>query len=325
MIIYILILLFLLFFCILYTLYYTPNYKYSQLDFYNIPKYKSIPLIWSKGWGSFVMNSNPYFNSKYFLLGTGDVLFPSCLQKLCHNIKDILWLRITYRKTVYRNDVDNFAKYVLPYLKQPIILITSDGDISIPSDLKGDTANKILNSNMIIKWYTQNYDNTVKHYKLKPIPIGFDLHTSSKYPEQVYKNIISVPDNNNKIFKVFCDSHLSMNKDRKIMFKNIKNNNNMFFQKERIPFSDILKQYSKYKFVISPKGYGLDCHRTWEALYMGAICTKELSLLFEELPVVILNNWSEITHKNMLKWDKLYTPFTKTIKNKISNPSYWLK
>ena len=28
---------------------------------------------------------------------------------------------------------------------------------------------------------------------------------------------------------------------------------------------------NKYKFILSPSGAGPDCHRTWEALYMGCI------------------------------------------------------
>ena len=41
----------------------------------------------------------------------------------------------------------------------------------------------------------------------------------------------------------------------------------------------------------------MDCHRTWEALLLGSIPivkTSTLDPLFEDLPVLIVNDWSEL-------------------------------
>jgi hypothetical protein len=57
-----------------------------------------------------------------------------------------------------------------------------------------------------------------------------------------------------------------------------------------------------YAFVVSPHGNGLDCHRTWEALCLGCIPivkTSGLDPLFEDLPVWIVNSWSDVTEENM--------------------------
>lgn len=57
------------------------------------------------------------------------------------------------------------------------------------------------------------------------------------------------------------------------------------------------------KFVLSPVGMGLDCYRTWEALYLGAyVVVKSTSLdsLYAGLPVLIVRDWSEVT-KNLLE------------------------
>lgn len=51
------------------------------------------------------------------------------------------------------------------------------------------------------------------------------------------------------------------------------------------------------KFVFSPRGNGIDCHRTCEALYLGAIPivkTSFLDLIYEGLPVLIVQNWDEV-------------------------------
>lgn len=50
-------------------------------------------------------------------------------------------------------------------------------------------------------------------------------------------------------------------------------------------------------FVLSPRGNGLDCHRTWETLLMGAypiVRTSFLDPMYDNLPVVIINDWEEI-------------------------------
>lgn len=69
--------------------------------------------------------------------------------------------------------------------------------------------------------------------------------------------------------------------------------------KGRISFEEYLTDVGNSKFVVSPKGNGLDCHRTWEAIAFGAIPivpTSHLDSLYEKLPVIIVkNSWSEIT------------------------------
>jgi hypothetical protein len=67
------------------------------------------------------------------------------------------------------------------------------------------------------------------------------------------------------------------------------------------------KQYRKLllrsKFVISPPGNGPDCHRTWEAMYLGAIpIVKKSSWPFQhkDLPVIQVENWDEL--QNYLGW-----------------------
>src|SRR3990167_226917 len=63
-------------------------------------------------------------------------------------------------------------------------------------------------------------------------------------------------------------------------------------------FSEYVDDLSHAVFVISPPGSGLDCHRTWEALYMGCypiVLRSTLCPLYEELPVVVVDSWEEVT------------------------------
>jgi hypothetical protein len=61
------------------------------------------------------------------------------------------------------------------------------------------------------------------------------------------------------------------------------------------------QQYRKLllnsKFVISPPGNGPDCHRTWEALYLGAVpivLEKYWPFPNYDLPIISVKDWSEI-------------------------------
>jgi hypothetical protein len=58
------------------------------------------------------------------------------------------------------------------------------------------------------------------------------------------------------------------------------------------------KNQTEYAFVVSPFGNGMDCHRTWEALLLGCIPivrSSGMDPMFEGLPVLIVDNWSEVT------------------------------
>ena len=87
---------------------------------------------------------------------------------------------------------------------------------------------------------------------------------------------------------------------------------------------------SQYKFILSPPGAGEDTHRTWEALYIGCIPIIQhstLDELYDDLPVVIVNDWDEIT-KHFL--EEKYREICENLENRKYNlekmsMEYWLK
>jgi hypothetical protein len=59
----------------------------------------------------------------------------------------------------------------------------------------------------------------------------------------------------------------------------------------------IWELYAQYPLVLSTTGNGLDCHRTWELLYLGCIVvtkTSPMDPLYEGLPVIIVEDWHEV-------------------------------
>merc|ERR1712203_1215043 len=69
----------------------------------------------------------------------------------------------------------------------------------------------------------------------------------------------------------------------------------------------------KFAFIISPWGNGPDCFRTWEGLVLGAIVlmlrngSPVHEELFSDLPVIFLNNWTEVTAENLRQWKLKYS------------------
>ena len=68
--------------------------------------------------------------------------------------------------------------------------------------------------------------------------------------------------------------------------------------------------------MVSPEGGGMDCHRTWEALALGCIPVVKRSAfsdLFQNLPVLIVDDWSDINPQMLGNALALYasTPFNK--------------
>jgi hypothetical protein len=95
-----------------------------------------------------------------------------------------------------------------------------------------------------------------------------------------------------------------------------------------------------YKFIISPEGNGIDCHRHYEALMAGCIPIIEDNDLIKEkykgCPILYTKDYSEITseyleekYKEMIdeKWDfslLLLNSYEKDIQRQIKeNGNYW--
>jgi hypothetical protein len=77
------------------------------------------------------------------------------------------------------------------------------------------------------------------------------------------------------------------------------------FENQTIPFTDYFLTLPTYKFVASPEGNGIDCHRHYEALMAGCIPIMELNPLTEEkykgCPVLWTTDFSEVNEEYLLQ------------------------
>jgi len=287
---------------------------------------KEVNFLWSKGLKE---------KNNYTLAKTGSKASNKAIRKLLANNDKHLWIRIVDLKTIADN---------LSYLKNDKILVTGDNDMSIPGDIDNEIVEKLVNCPRITRWYTQNYSKN-EFEKIKNYPIGFDLHTprSKIWSRFIFTNDISSVLDKIKNFKrfegerklnIFSDAHLNQSpkfgNQRARMKEILGKSKNMHFLGSRVGIDKLWSYYNQYQFVISPHGNGLDCHRTWEIIYMGAIAivkSSSLDPLYKDLPVVIVQDWRECQDiNNLIKWKQEH--FHKTNKEYLEpffKYDYWLQ
>ena len=182
---------------------------------------------------------------------------------------------------------------------------------------------KFIENDNIIHWYSQNCTLT-SHPKLTPIPIGLAYHHvyNEDIPEEAAKIISPMKQeafmiNTNKdipFWKREIKCYINFNFEKNYMYSNFGYDryeaitkipkNLTFSEKGVVPRNDSWMNQSKYTFVVSPLGNGLDCHRTWEALALGCIPivkTSGIDNLYDDLPVLIVEDWNDVTEELLMK------------------------
>ncbi len=189
-----------------------------------------------------------------------------------------------------------------PYesIKNPFVLITHNSDFHAPSNFKARLEDK-----KIIAWYASNPDIR-QHSKLIPIPIGL---ANTRWPGGNLNKLMYAFRNHrkpwaNRTILLYANFNLNTNPgQRQAALDQVEKLKNVQIVRQPISFEDYLETVGNSKFVLSPPGNGLDCHRTWEALLLGAapvVLSSGLDPLFNEIPAVVIDNWSNITENFLL-------------------------
>jgi hypothetical protein len=235
------------------------------------------------------------------------------------NLINYAWNKLKPGSTIYvcTPAIGSFAQ-LLAQIPCPVILVSGDADEDTPTNIFASERDFLtfIESPKIIHWFAQNA--VVKHPKFSSIPIGLDYHTMSqgdshwgpqispanqeKLLESIRQNAAPLPQ---RILKAHANFHFLMTTkygaDR-VRAKQLIPSELVDYESTRVHRETTWKNQSKYAFVVSPHGNGLDCHRTWEALCLGCIPivrTSPLDSLFDGLPVYIVKDWSDVTEENL--------------------------
>jgi hypothetical protein len=210
-----------------------------------------------------------------------------------------------------------------------------NSDIPLPGEYKACAEHEKVGC-----WFVIHLDRQATE-KIQPIPIGIcnniHLHGDTQLLSYYIKQSKSV----RKSIHTFCNFRVGSNPEERIPCWN-------YFTKQRFATCWFIHAESKKRsqahfwndmsrsqFVVSPPGAGVDAFRTWEALLLGSypiVKSSFLNPLYEDLPVVIIDDWSQVTKKFLdakrkefqgkeFTWEKLFAPYwldkIRDVQNKI--------
>jgi len=229
---------------------------------------------------------------------------------------------VKYRDVVFveTDKVKFFFSEVHHKINNKYILITHNSDLSVDGELS-ELADK-----KIIKWFGQNV--AVKHTKIVPIPIGLE---NLYYYDNGIINYFNFFKNKiiNKKNKILFGFSVNTNSSERIpaydFFKNSMISEEIDFKLNSFNY---LKLLNGYKFVASPPGNGLDCHRTWEAMYLKVVPIVKRSVAMEYffsigLPLWIVDSWDEIKGFDEKSLENKYNDLKKRFNSSVLYMDYW--
>lgn len=214
--------------------------------------------------------------------------------------------------TGYDNVLEYFFQHLINKFKYPILLILIETDFyQLPKDY--------LEHSNIKSIYAWNIPYL--HPKLNVIPIGLNFYRQKhiltdfleKHPMVKKTKLLGVnfSQDTNPIRKLLLDK---VNKEWKTFSTFMKTfpSPKQYYRPSNVDGQisitetnqDYYLEIAQFKFILSPPGAGIDCHRTWEALYLDSIPivhSSTINKLYEELPVLVIENWDHIDNEFLLK------------------------
>lgn len=203
-----------------------------------------------------------------------------------------------------------FENNILPHINNNFILVTHNSDHIVGKN------SKILKNKFLIKWYG---GNIVPGVKTIGLPIGLE----NSYFNRTNYDICVKNVSNKKNNLLYFNFNVKTNPERKKILHILEKNG--FKTNDKCSWEEYIKDLSTHKYCLSPHGNGPDCHRTWEALYVGTIpiLIKDDILYphFKHLPILFINDYNMITDAYLE--NKYYDIINKDYNMDYVKLSYW--
>jgi len=212
--------------------------------------------------------------------------------------------------------LEAFLKTVAPRFAGPVTVLSANGDPNFtPEKLAWLPAT-------VKRLWTQNLD--ADHPRVEPLPIGLEnarLHLNGIAAD--FRSLRrAAPPALNRILWGF--SEVTNPSVRGLARRAL----------EACPLADkqpavnaraYRKNARRYRFLASPPGNGLDCHRTWEALYLGVVpivLRSVLTLRLEALglPVWLVDSYDELASVTEAGLEARY----QRLAGGFKNPALWM-
>lgn len=190
----------------------------------------------------------------------------------------------------------------------------------------------LLDAEVVLQWYVTQ-EISLFHSKIRPYPIGFGYVNyratdEVEMPMEDYKmRMLHVLDEAPAERQLLVLA--SFSKRTELYNKNLAEDpraaalealvgNASFGIKHVTKFTndaDWLSALASAKFIMSPSGWGPDCHRHYEAIAMGCVPivieNYAVSQLLESMPVLMLQSWSDLTRGGPAYLERQYEKIQK--------------
>jgi hypothetical protein len=199
---------------------------------------------------------------------------------------------------VYTNThwVENFFEELKKIqTDKKIVLITHNSDHDLNKnvyDLKPDN---------IIKWFSQNVNYKNSKNDIESIPIGLENPSWFNYVHKI-ENLLKALNTEKNIKNTLYVNHTirSYPSERTEPYQLFSNKNwcTMEFYENGQNFNNYIDNIYNHKFILCPRGNGIDTHRFWETLYLKSIpiVIKNINnSYYLDFPILYVDKWDDIT------------------------------
>jgi hypothetical protein len=207
--------------------------------------------------------------------------------------------------------LDLFCAKLLPRIRARFVLITGHSDLSPSHD-----AMAVLHADSrVARWYAKNA--TWADHKTIPIPLGLSEPDRDIGNQEAMRRAVRqaaaqhATQQRAKQCSVFCPS-VSPTHPLRAMLQDV--HHPMLARSDaRLSFEDYLHALAGYKFVLCPRGNGIDVHRVHEAILVRTVpiyVSDQVPLVFRDLPVIVVQSIPHLRQvldglANSMAWDSV--------------------
>lgn len=203
--------------------------------------------------------------------------------------KNIIYTHTMYAERLFQ---------AIRFSTKEYIIVTHNSDVNVDDTF-------FLPDN-VIHWYTQNV-NTIND-RISSLPIGLENERWFKHLHKKEKMEAKLRVAKKRRNLVYMNHNIKTNPQERRRPYDVLEKKSWVTAELGVNgrgFDEYLDNIYNHKFVICPRGNGMDTHRTWETLYMGSIPIEKRNLnnrFYIDFPICFVDDWEEVTEKYLEKW-----------------------
>ena len=189
---------------------------------------------------------------------------------------------------VYGDLLRFVSNYITPYLERKHILVVHNSD-----ELIDHTYDHVFDNPNILHMFCQNA--VTPHPKVTGVPIGL---ANPMFP---HGNLSEFFQQARSILKeniVYAKRIATTNESRGRLFEVLNRRGDVGISPtSKVGFDEYISELKQHRFVVCPRGNGIDTHRLWETIYLGStpvITAAELHRAVSSNHCHVLQNWEDL-------------------------------